>query len=243
MQDQNKQVRGSDDRRVEQVIVLQILRDDHDERWSRAELEVELDHIDALAINDALARLEAEGVVQLSGEAVSASRAIRCLDDLELISIDSASRDAPRSCSTPRRGTNVRGPAGCCDPAGWAVGRVRCHSCPPWVGRRARNSLAVCARSRSLITMSAHSLPSCPSREPAGLPVVERYVSRAELASIMGVSLATVDRMVAEGCRRSRGAGVRGGSGRRWRSHGRLSGGERRERHEAAVRALARAGV
>jgi phage terminase Nu1 subunit (DNA packaging protein) len=28
---------------------------------------------------------------------------------------------------------------------------------------------------------------------------VERYVSRAELAAIMGVSLATVDRMVAEG--------------------------------------------
>jgi hypothetical protein len=30
-------------------------------------------------------------------------------------------------------------------------------------------------------------------------PMVERYVSRSELAGIMGVSLATVDRMVAEG--------------------------------------------
>jgi phage terminase Nu1 subunit (DNA packaging protein) len=31
------------------------------------------------------------------------------------------------------------------------------------------------------------------------LAPVERYVSRAELAAIMGVSLATVDRMVAQG--------------------------------------------
>jgi hypothetical protein len=34
---------------------------------------------------------------------------------------------------------------------------------------------------------------------PQGATDVERYVSRRELASIMGVSLATVDRMVAEG--------------------------------------------
>jgi hypothetical protein len=34
---------------------------------------------------------------------------------------------------------------------------------------------------------------------PPGATDVERYVSRRELASIMGVSLATVDRMVAEG--------------------------------------------
>jgi phage terminase Nu1 subunit (DNA packaging protein) len=32
-----------------------------------------------------------------------------------------------------------------------------------------------------------------------GLVVAERYVSRAELATLMGVSLATVDRLVAEG--------------------------------------------
>jgi phage terminase Nu1 subunit (DNA packaging protein) len=31
------------------------------------------------------------------------------------------------------------------------------------------------------------------------LPVVERFVSRSELAGMMGVSLATVDRMVREG--------------------------------------------
>ncbi len=87
MQDQNKQVRSSDDRRVEKAIVLQLLRDDHDERWSRAELEVELVPTGPLAISDALARLEAAGVLHLFGEAVSASRATKRLDDLELIAI------------------------------------------------------------------------------------------------------------------------------------------------------------
>ncbi len=87
MQDHPKQVRSAEDRRVEQVIVLQILRDDHPERWSRVELEAELDHIDPLAISDALARLETEGVAHLSGESVRASRAARRLDDLDLISI------------------------------------------------------------------------------------------------------------------------------------------------------------
>jgi hypothetical protein len=87
MQDQSKQVPGSDDRLVEKAIVLQLLRDDHDERWSRAELEVEMFPIGPMAISDALARLEAEGVLHLFGEAVSASRATKRLDDLELISI------------------------------------------------------------------------------------------------------------------------------------------------------------
>jgi phage terminase Nu1 subunit (DNA packaging protein) len=47
--------------------------------------------------------------------------------------------------------------------------------------------------------MSTNSLPIRPSVEPVGRLEVERYVSRAELAAIMGVSIATVDRMVAEG--------------------------------------------
>ena len=34
------------------------------------------------------------------------------------------------------------------------------------------------------------------------LSTAEPYVSRYELARLMGVSVATVDRMVAEGCRR-----------------------------------------
>ncbi len=66
-------------------------------------------------------------------------------------------------------------------------------------GWRARNSLAACARPWSLMGMSTNSLPIRPSVEPAGRLEVERYVSRAELAAIMGVSIAPVDRMVAEG--------------------------------------------
>jgi hypothetical protein len=87
MQDQSKQVPSSDDQLVEKAIVLQLLRDDHDERWSRAELETELVPTGPLAISDALVRLEAEGVLQLIGEAVSASRATKRLDDLGLIAV------------------------------------------------------------------------------------------------------------------------------------------------------------
>ncbi|MGA8365232.1 MAG: hypothetical protein WB709_12030 [Solirubrobacteraceae bacterium] len=41
--------------------------------------------------------------------------------------------------------------------------------------------------------------PSAIGPSQPGLVVPERYVSRAELAVLMGVSLATVDRLVAEG--------------------------------------------
>jgi phage terminase Nu1 subunit (DNA packaging protein) len=41
--------------------------------------------------------------------------------------------------------------------------------------------------------------PSKNGQGQLGLVMAERYVSRAELAVLMGVSLATVDRLVAEG--------------------------------------------
>jgi hypothetical protein len=63
---------------VDRAIVLQVLRDDHPERWPRAGLEVEVSELDA--VSDALARLEAEGVVVLYGESVSTSRCARRLD-------------------------------------------------------------------------------------------------------------------------------------------------------------------
>lgn len=55
MQDQPSQVLGEGDPRVERAIILQFLRDDHEHRWSRAELEVEISNIAALDIGDALA--------------------------------------------------------------------------------------------------------------------------------------------------------------------------------------------
>jgi hypothetical protein len=87
MQDQPSQVLGKCDPRIERAIILQVLRDDHGDRWSRAELEVEISNVEPLDISDALARLGQDGIVQISGESVSASRAVRRLDELGLIAI------------------------------------------------------------------------------------------------------------------------------------------------------------
>jgi hypothetical protein len=60
-------------------------------------------------------------------------------------------------------------------------------------------SVAVFGRSRSYTGMRGQN-PNPETRAAAVQHIApERYVARAELAAIMGVSLATVDRMVAEG--------------------------------------------
>jgi len=87
MQDQPSQVLSGGNPRVERAIILQFLRDDHEHRWSRAELEVEISNIDALDINDVLASLNQNGIVRISGESVWASHAVRRLDELGLIAI------------------------------------------------------------------------------------------------------------------------------------------------------------
>jgi hypothetical protein len=87
MQGQPNQVSGEEDPRLERAIVLQVLRDDHEHRWSRSELEVEMADIDPLDISDALARLEAHGIVCVTGESVRASRAVGRLDELGLIAV------------------------------------------------------------------------------------------------------------------------------------------------------------
>ncbi len=87
MQDQTKQIPNDRDRRVERAIVLQTLRDDHDEGWSRAELEAELDHADPITIENALSVLKDEGVIELTGETVRASSASMHLDELGMISV------------------------------------------------------------------------------------------------------------------------------------------------------------
>jgi hypothetical protein len=87
MQDQPSQVLGEGDTRVERAIILQFLREDHEHRWSRAELAVEISNVEPLDISDALARLDQGGIVQISGESVSASRAVRRVDELGLIAI------------------------------------------------------------------------------------------------------------------------------------------------------------
>lgn len=80
---------GSDEHaRIERALVLQLLRDDHDKRWSRTELQASLDNIELSALTGALERLERHGVVVApSDHAVLASPCARRLDELELIAI------------------------------------------------------------------------------------------------------------------------------------------------------------
>ncbi len=78
---------ASDRAIAERAIVFQVLRDDHSEGWSRAELERVTTTIEPLAISDALAHLDSEGVVVLDGEQVQASACARYLNALELICI------------------------------------------------------------------------------------------------------------------------------------------------------------
>jgi len=76
-----------DDEVAARAIVLQVLRDDRDERWSRGELEHEIYDIDPVAIGEAMERLREEGVIHISGQMVWASRCARHLDELGMVSI------------------------------------------------------------------------------------------------------------------------------------------------------------
>lgn len=59
--------------------------------------------------------------------------------------------------------------------------------------------MAVFGRSRSYIGARGQNPSSETQAAATQLAAPERYVARVELAAIMGVSLATVDRMVADG--------------------------------------------
>ncbi len=72
---------------TERAIVLQALRNDHPARWTRVELQAEIDDVDPVAIRKALRRLEAHGVVHLEGREVWASRCALRLDYLGMVSI------------------------------------------------------------------------------------------------------------------------------------------------------------
>ena len=72
--------------RLQRAIVLALLRDDHEQRWSSAELAIEMD-TQAPALAQALRALAEEGVLVISGEAAWASSAARRLDELGLISV------------------------------------------------------------------------------------------------------------------------------------------------------------
>lgn len=72
---------------TQHVIVLQLLREEHPQNWSRAELETELEDIDSDAIAVAIERLQEQGVMRVDGEQLRACACARHLDTLGFISI------------------------------------------------------------------------------------------------------------------------------------------------------------
>jgi alkylated DNA nucleotide flippase Atl1 len=72
---------------AERAIVLQVLREDRDLRWTRAEVRQEASGIPRWAMREAFDRLEAEGVFVTKGKHVLASRCAQRLDDLDLIAV------------------------------------------------------------------------------------------------------------------------------------------------------------
>jgi hypothetical protein len=69
------------------VVVLQVLRDDHPQPWTLAEIEDELADVDPDAIAVALDRLAEQGVVVREDGRFAASPCARHLDDLGFVCI------------------------------------------------------------------------------------------------------------------------------------------------------------
>jgi hypothetical protein len=72
---------------AERAIVLQVLRDDHEVRWTLGELQAEVDDLNPHALRHALDRVLEEGVVVTCGADVLASRCALHLDALGMVSI------------------------------------------------------------------------------------------------------------------------------------------------------------
>jgi hypothetical protein len=84
---QHRQMRKREAHTVERAIVLQVLRDDRDERWTPAELIEEVSDLRPEVVREGVCRLECEGVLARMEDWVLASRAACRLDELELIGI------------------------------------------------------------------------------------------------------------------------------------------------------------
>jgi hypothetical protein len=72
---------------AERAIVLQVLRDDHDARWSRPALARAIADVDRVLVELALARLRQDGILSSAGTRVCASPSTLRLDELELIAV------------------------------------------------------------------------------------------------------------------------------------------------------------
>jgi hypothetical protein len=87
MQDESTRVLDAVERRAQRLVVLQVLRDDHDGRWSGCELADVLAKVEAQALADAIDGLTREGVLCADGDALWASPALVRVSELELICV------------------------------------------------------------------------------------------------------------------------------------------------------------
>jgi hypothetical protein len=78
---------GREQRAVERLLVLALLRGDHVERWSQTELERELGDVLTQNVEAALRGLAAKGLARVEAGQVWASVPTRALDDLDMICI------------------------------------------------------------------------------------------------------------------------------------------------------------
>jgi hypothetical protein len=88
MQDESTRVLdAAERRRVQRLVVLQVLRDDHDERWSGCELADVLAEVEAEVLANAIDGLTRKGVLCAEGDALWASPALVRVSELELICV------------------------------------------------------------------------------------------------------------------------------------------------------------
>jgi DNA-binding HxlR family transcriptional regulator len=72
---------------IERAVLLQILSEGPEHRWTRAALGHEFPEIEPETLDEALLNLEHMGVIERPGDTVHASRAVERLDELDLIGI------------------------------------------------------------------------------------------------------------------------------------------------------------
>jgi len=72
---------------AQRVIVLQLLRDDHDLLWSRRQLRKQLPDVSSRVFKAALDVLEDDGCIVLGSGGVRASISVQHLDALGLVAI------------------------------------------------------------------------------------------------------------------------------------------------------------
>jgi len=76
-----------DPRIAERSIVLALLSDEHPQQWSPAELRRELFDVEPDVVSEALQSLEKGGVMERTGEQLSASQCARHLGSLGMVCI------------------------------------------------------------------------------------------------------------------------------------------------------------